>query len=180
MDAEVHHAPAAREARVLEPRLVRSVRVVKDEVGRVHAPERALLHEPPELRDAGDVAVRQVDPEQPVGGARGVHDPARLRRRPGERLLAEHRDPALEGADGLLGVQRRGGRDDDAVEPEREELVERGGDGAAGSVRGRGGRGVGRRVGDRGGAGVAGLHDRAQPVAADPADAEEAEPRAAG
>lgn len=43
MDAEVHHASAAGEARIVEPRLVRAVRIVEHRVGGIDVAERSVV-----------------------------------------------------------------------------------------------------------------------------------------
>ena len=180
MDAEVDHAAAAREARVVEPRLVRSVRVVEDEVDRVHvARARPSARARRSSGIAGDVAVRQVDAEQPVGGARGVDDPARLRRRPARAASGRTpRRPRSSARIACSACSALGRRDHDAVE-RRARAARRASEATAqpGASAAAAAAASGDRVGDRGDAPRGRTPTIASmPVAADPADAEEAEP----
>ncbi len=70
VDAEIHDAAAARERRIVEPRLVGPVGVVEDEIDRVDAPQLARLHQLADAAHAVREAIREIDREEPVGGAR--------------------------------------------------------------------------------------------------------------
>jgi len=123
--------------------------------------------------------VGEIDREQAVRGTRRFEDSADLRFGPAQRLLAEHRHPAAQRLDGLLGVQRARGRDDDSLQALLEQRGEARDEARAGNGFERRARDVGRGVGDRDHLRGAAAGDRFHPVAPDPADAEEAEPRTA-
>ena len=172
MRPEVDQAAAAGQRAIGEPRLVRAVRVVEDEVDGVDVAE--LVADLPQRLHRTRVAVGEVHAEQPVRVAGAVQHAPRLGRVSGERLLAEHGDTALQGCHRLLRMKRAGGRDHNAVEVELEQLVE----------------GLDRReavrrlraqprveVGYAGRLDGAAREHRPHPQAADPADAEEPDAR---
>jgi hypothetical protein len=180
VDAEVHDAAAARQRPVVEPGLVRPVGVVEDEVGREDPPQFAGLDEIADAPGALGEAVGQVHRQQPVRRPCRLHHRGRLRRRPAERLLAEHRRAGAQRGDGLPGMQRGGRRDDHAIEAHRQHLLERRAGARFGCQHLCLGRHAGGGVADRHRLRYARLQDRLHPVPADPADAEEAEPRPHG
>ncbi len=122
------------------------------------------------------MAVGQVDPEQAVGGAGGVDHRPHLGGGASQGLLAEDRDPGLEGPDRLLGVQGARGGDHQAVQPRVQKGVEIRRHLAVGGELHRLGDHGGRGVGDRGGLDRPGGQHGLHAMAADPAHAQEAQP----
>ncbi len=173
VDAEIHHASAAGELRIVEPRLVGAVGVVEHEVHRADLAQLALVDAALHLAHAGGVPVREIHAEEPVGGAGGLEHGAHLCAVASERLLAEHGEAPLESGDALLRVERAWRRDHHAVEPRLEHRRIRRQHAGAGSDLERlvGGDGIADRRDLRG----AGPRDALHPVAPDPADGEEPE-----
>ena len=162
--------PPPDERRVVEPRLVRAVGVVEDEVDGVDLAELAAGDELARPRARRRVAVGEVDAEQPVGRARRLDDARASRRRRGRAASGRTRrgraraprSPARRAARSAWRSRPRRGRASSSSSSER-------------AAR-RGERRIGDRrdLRDRDGAAL----DRARSrVPADPADAEEPEPR---
>src|SRR5215213_6424949 len=93
--AEVDDASASREGRIVEPRLVRAVRVMKRQVDGVDGSELSALHQVADALHAGRVTVRQIDAKEPVGRARRGNDASRFVRCARQRLLTEYGHAAL-------------------------------------------------------------------------------------
>src|SRR3546814_12484303 len=87
MDAKLHHAPPARKARVVEPRLVRPIGIVEDEIERMDASKRACGQQVPDLPHRFGMAIAEVYPQKPVGGAGGGDHLLRLGAVAAKRLL---------------------------------------------------------------------------------------------
>jgi hypothetical protein len=122
MGAEIHQRAAARLAEVAEPRLVRPVGVVEDEVGREEAADAARvehLRMARTRRSAGSRGRRQ-------GAGRGPRlrdDARRLRPPSAERLLAEHGRARASAASACPAWSAEGSRSRPR-RGEREEIVE--------------------------------------------------------
>ena len=179
MDAEIDDAATARERAVVEPRFVGSIGVVERQIDGEDLAQLAAADRAGDRLDSGGAAVRQVDRQQPAGAPRGLDDAARLAFVAAERLLAEHRDPAIEGGDRLLRVQRARRGDHQAIEPVIEQGFQRRQHGGTwrevGRLRGAFRIGVGHGHGlDR-----AAGDDRLHSMASDPAGAEKSDARPA-
>jgi hypothetical protein len=97
---------------------------VEDEIDRIDAPQFPGADKFADAAHALGEAIREVDAEEPVCRARGVHDRLRLRGRPPQRFLAEDRRAALKRPDRLLGVHGARRRDHHPVDAGREQVVE--------------------------------------------------------
>jgi hypothetical protein len=127
MYAQVEQTSAAAEAPIPAPGLVRAIGIVEREIDGHDVAEIAFAHASPQLRHAADVAITEVDAEQPVGAARGIDDPLDIAERSRQRFLAEHRQAMFQANQRLLCMQtvRRG--EHDSVETpgcRREQRVE--------------------------------------------------------
>src|SRR5688572_6853201 len=125
MHAEIDDTAAAGELTVVEPGLVRPVRVVEREIGCVDSTERAFIGEGVNLPESVSKAVRKVDPKKAVGRPRGRHYIVYFLRVSTQGFLAEDRQTAIECRDGLRSVKRAWSGDCDAVKLEREQIVKR-------------------------------------------------------
>jgi hypothetical protein len=96
---------------------------VKDEVDRAHPPDLARLDEGADAAHGVGVAVGQVEPKQPVGLPRGVHHCLHFGGGAAERLLTEYCDACFQRPDRLLGMQRAGSGNDDAVQTQCQQLL---------------------------------------------------------
>src|SRR4051812_16507288 len=126
MHAEIHDAAAARERRLVEPGLVRPVSVVEHEICRVDVPQLAGAYHLADSSHPFGKAVRQVDTEQPVRGARSVYDGSHLLCRSAERFLTEYGRAAFQCTDRLLRVHGAWCRDYDPVDPAIQDRIESG------------------------------------------------------
>jgi hypothetical protein len=89
---------------------------VEHQVGRVYLAELTRLDDLAHPCDRAQVAVGEIDAEQPIGGAGRLDRGRALGRGATQRLLAEHGQPALECLHGLLHVQGARRRDDNTVQ----------------------------------------------------------------
>src|SRR3546814_19470868 len=87
-----------RKARVVEPRLVRPIGIVEDEIERMDASKRACGQQVPDLPHRFGMALAEVYPQKPVGGAGGGDHLLRLRseeRRVGKECVGSSRSRGL-------------------------------------------------------------------------------------
>ena len=177
MAPEVHQASPSGEFGVVGPCLVRAVGVMEDEVGGVDLPQIPGGYQLVHLLDRVGVAVGKVDPQEPVRRARRVHHHLRLVDAPAERFLAEDGEAALQGPDRLGTVPRAGGGDDDGVETEVEQGIQRVDHRAPRDELCRFLRVLGADVGNGGDLRLPALGYRLHPVPADPPGPKEPYPR---
>src|SRR5215217_5920321 len=116
MDAEVHHASAAREFLVEKPWFVWSVGVMKHQIDAVNFSEITFPYQLADTVHADGVAVGKVDAEKPVRLAACIHHRSDFILRAPQGLLAEYRKAGLEGSNGLFGMQGAWRSNDDAIE----------------------------------------------------------------
>jgi len=175
VDAEIEQASAARFRLAEVPRLAGPIGVVEGQVDGVQPAERAARDQIADAPGRLEMAIREIDGEPAVVGARALDDGGGLDGRARQRLLAEDGAAGFEREHRFARVAGARRRDDHAVGAMGEQIVQRA---AARRVRRDGGGGIHRGgidVRDRHDLGAAGGGDRLQAVAADPAEAEEGE-----
>src|SRR5829696_1001703 len=125
MRAQIDNAATARQGRIVEPGLVRSVSIVEHEISGVDGSQLATTHEIMHLAHAADKSIGEVDTQQPVRPPCGCDYSRCLTLRPAERFLAEDCDTPLERCDGLFGMESARCCDHNPIKIRVEELVER-------------------------------------------------------
>src|SRR5215212_2056816 len=116
MRSEIENAAATRKRVVTKPGLVRPIAVMKLRIDSKHFPQLTTLNQITDRLHCRYRSIRQIHSQQPVRIPRCIDYHSRLRRIPPERLLTEHRNPALECRNRLLGVKAIRRRNHDSIE----------------------------------------------------------------
>src|SRR3546814_19203402 len=114
-----------RKARVVEPRLVRPIGIVEDEIERMDASKSACGQQVQDLPHRFGMAIAEVYPQKPVGGAGGGDHLLRLGAVAAKRLLAEDGKTMFQRPDHLVGLKRHWRCGVDAVDSKSEQFVQR-------------------------------------------------------
>src|SRR5882724_11409553 len=91
MDSEIQKATPSRKRYVVEPSLIRAIRVVKFGLHCVDFPELSTCNEIPNTLHAHRMTIRQIDRQKPVHLPGDTEHVTRLHRVPGQRFLAKDR-----------------------------------------------------------------------------------------
>ena len=91
MDSKVDNATAAGLASIIKPRLLRTVRIVKNQIDRKSLTDLISPDQLPEFLQCVGMAIRQIDTEQAICRAGYVNHFADFLCSAAQRFLAKHR-----------------------------------------------------------------------------------------
>jgi len=178
--AQIHHTAATGKCGIVEPRLVRSVAVVKNQIHRKDLAELALGDELANPLHAAGEPIGEVDRQETIRPAGCLDRGMRLGDVASERLLTKNRTAGIQSADRLLGMKCTGCRDHDAVELQLQEIVQRRTDRGVGRHAGSLPRRIALRIGNARGIHQVRSEHGFHAMASDPTDPEEAHARSKG